>query len=164
MLKCNKGDDIMSKEEFILKILEKDNQNMNDEDMISLILNEKVSCNLNKLHKEKYTTGEKVADKLAKVAGSWGFICTFLFVLVFWMLTNAIILTKAFDPYPFILLNLLLSCVAAFQAPVIMMSQNRQEQKDRIRAENDYIVNLKSEIILEDLYNKICNIEEKMNK
>ncbi len=83
--------------------------------------------------------------------------------LVDWMAVNALVLVKAFDPYPFILLNLVLSCLAAIQAPSIMMSQNRQEEKDRIRAENDNKINLKTEIIIEDLYIKMQNILENQN-
>ena len=102
--------------------------------------------------------GQKAADKIAKFAGSWAFIFSFVGVLIAWMVINAILASKAFDPYPFILLNLVLSCVAAIQAPLIMMSQNRQEEKDRRRAENDYKVNLKTEILIEDLHNKMNRI------
>ena len=99
--------------------------------------------------------GQRAADTIAKFAGSWAFIFSFTGVLVLWMVVNVILAAKAFDPYPFILLNLVLSCVAAIQAPLIMMSQNRQEEKDRQRAENDYKVNLKTEIMIEDLYDKV---------
>ena len=85
----------------------------------------------------------------------WAFIFSFTGVLILWMVVNTLLAAKAFDPYPFILLNLVLSCVAAIQAPLIMMSQNRQEEKDRRRAENDYKVNLKTEIMIEDLYDKV---------
>ena len=95
------------------------------------------------------------ADAIAKFAGSWAFIFSFTGVLILWMLVNTLLAAKAFDPYPFILLNLVLSCVAAIQAPLIMMSQNRQEENDRRRAENDYKVNLKTEIMIEDLYDKV---------
>jgi uncharacterized membrane protein len=95
------------------------------------------------------TTGEKLADKVASFGGSWAFIIVFFSFIMIWILINILyISTSAFDPYPFILLNLILSCVAALQAPVIMMSQNRQEDKDRRRARSDYMVNLKSEIFL----------------
>ena len=94
---------------------------------------------------------------LTLLAGSWTFIFSFVGVLAAWMVIN-IIMVNAFDPYPFILLNLVLSCVAAIQAPLIMMSQNRQEEKDRRRAENDYKVNLKTEIMIEDLHNKVNSI------
>ena len=94
---------------------------------------------------------------LTLLAGSWTFIFSFVGVLAAWMVIN-IIMVNAFDPYPFILLNLVLSCVAAIQAPLIMMSHNRQEEKDRRRAENDYKVNLKTEIMIEDLHNKVNSI------
>jgi len=126
-----------------------------EEDLIHLLVENKVSKNVHRKSTESLSLGDRVADKVAKTAGSWAFILCFLSILVVWIVCNAILLTKPFDPYPFILLNLLLSCVAALQAPVIMMSQNRQEEKDRIRAENDYRVNLKSEIIVEDLHGKL---------
>ena len=98
------------------------------------------------------------ADSIAKFAGSWAFIFSFTGVLLAWMILNVLLAAKAFDPYPFILLNLVLSCVAAIQAPLIMMSQNRQEEKDRARAENDYKVNLKTEIMIEALHDKLNRI------
>lgn len=96
-----------------------------------------------------------MADKVASFGGSWTFILSFGVVLVCWIAMNVIMATKAFDPYPFILLNLVLSCIAALQAPVIMMSQNRKEEKDRKRAENDYIINLKAEIEIRNLHQKL---------
>ena len=101
------------------------------------------------------TLGQRAADAVAKFAGSWAFIFSFLGVMAVWMCVNIIMFARAFDPYPFILLNLLLSCIAAVQAPLIMMSQNRQEQKDRARAENDYRVNLKNELLIDELYTKL---------
>ncbi len=126
-----------------------------EEDLIHLLVENKVSRNVQHKSRESLTLGERVADKVAKTAGSWSFIFCFCGFLAIWIISNAILLTKPYDPFPFILLNLFLSCVAALQAPVIMMSQNRQEEKDRIRAENDYRVNLKSEIIIEDLHEKL---------
>lgn len=100
--------------------------------------------------------GQRLADKVASFGGSWTFIISFLIILFVWITANAFLLhNKGFDPYPFILLNLLLSCLAAFQAPVIMMSQNRQEEKDRSRAKKDYIVNLKSEVEIRGLHEKL---------
>ena len=125
---------------------------MSNEDIISLLADSRISANPDK---EKYTFGQRAADKIAKFAGSWAFIFSFTGVLILWMVVNTLLAAKAFDPYPFILLNLVLSCVAAIQAPLIMMSQNRQEEKDRRRAENDYKVNLKTEIMIEDLYDKV---------
>jgi uncharacterized membrane protein len=100
--------------------------------------------------------GERIADKVASFGGSWTFIFSFLGVLVVWMTVNLSgLLSDAFDPYPFILLNLVLSCIAALQAPVIMMSQRRQEEKDRLRAENDYMINLRAELEIRQLHEKI---------
>ncbi len=125
------------------------------EDLIHLLVEHRVTKNVQRKSREALTFGDRVADKVAKTAGSWAFIFSFCGILAAWIISNVVLLTQPFDPYPFILLNLFLSCVAALQAPVIMMSQNRQEEKDRIRAENDYRVNLKSEIIIEDLHNKL---------
>jgi uncharacterized membrane protein len=97
----------------------------------------------------------KMADAVASFGGSWRFIITFLVLMLIWIGVNVVLLTKPFDPYPFILLNLLLSTIAALQAPIIMMSQNRKEEKDRQRAINDYMVNLKSEIEVRNLHEKI---------
>ena len=105
---------------------------------------------------EKSTFGERLADRVATFGGSWRFIIIFGVILVTWIGLNTFVMNqKAFDPYPYILLNLLLSCIAALQAPVIMMSQNRKESKDRQRAENDYMINLKSEIEIRHLHQKI---------
>lgn len=103
--------------------------------------------------------GQKLADAVADFGGSWIFISIFAVFLFLWILYNALFLNnKGFDPYPFILLNLILSCVAAIQAPVIMMSQNRQEEKDRIRAKKDYMINLKSELEIRILHEKIDHL------
>ncbi|MBS1569988.1 MAG: DUF1003 domain-containing protein [Bacteroidetes bacterium] len=105
---------------------------------------------------EVITRGQKLADKVAAFGGSWGFIIAFFLVLIAWIIYNALAVGKAaFDPYPFILMNLVLSCLAAVQAPVIMMSQNRQEEKDRKRSENDYLINLKAELELRSLHQKM---------
>ena len=128
---------------------------MSNEDIISLLAVSRISANPDK---EKYTFGQRAADKIAKFAGSWAFIFSFSALLILWMVGNVILAKRAFDPYPFILLNLVLSCVAALQAPLIMMSQNRQEEKDRRRAENDYKVNLKTEIMIEDIHGKMNRI------
>lgn len=128
---------------------------MSNEDIISLLADSRISANPDK---EKYTFGQRAADKIAKFAGSWAFIFSFSALLILWMVGNVILAKRALDPYPFILLNLVLSCVAALQAPLIMMSQNRQEEKDRRRAENDYKVNLKTEIMIEDIHGKMNRI------
>ena len=145
----------MKENRKLLKEVLKDiRHDMTDEEVLNLLADSKISISPEK-GKEKYTLGQRAADTIAKFAGSWAFIFSFAGVLILWMVVNAVLATKAFDPYPFILLNLVLSCVAAIQAPLIMMSQNRQEEKDRRRAENDYKVNLKTEIMIEDLYDKV---------
>lgn len=122
----------------------------------SLKEGEIVSQNAEDNYSEKLTFGQAMADKMARYGGSWAFIGVFTLILFSWILNNTIILiNRAFDPYPFILLNLVLSCLAAIQAPVIMMSQNRQETKDRLRAQNDYLVNLKAELEIRILNQKI---------
>ena len=145
----------MKENRKLLKEVLKDiRHDMTDEEVLNLLADSKISVSPEK-EKEKYTLGQRAADTIAKFAGSWAFIFSFVGVLVIWMVINIILASNAFYPYPFILLNLVLSCVAAIQAPLIMMSQNRQEEKDRRRAENDYKVNLKTEIMIEDLYDKV---------
>ena len=140
----------MKENRKLLKEVLKDiRHDMTDEEVLNLLADSKISESPTA---EKYTLGQRSADAIAKFAGSWAFIFAFTGVLILWMVVNTILASNAFDPYPFILLNLVLSCVAAIQAPLIMMSQNRQEEKDRRRAENDYKVNLKTEIMIEDLY------------
>lgn len=116
--------------------------------------------------KEILSAGEKLSDKVALFGGSWKFIILFLLVLACWIVYNAAATESiAFDPYPFILMNLILSCIAALQAPVIMMSQNRKELLDRKRAENDYLINLKAEIEIRNLHQKInLLMEEQLKK
>jgi uncharacterized membrane protein len=105
---------------------------------------------------ERLTLGQKIADKVADFGGSWIFIISFMFLVVLWISLNTIwARNQKFDPYPFILLNLILSCIAALQAPVIMMSQNRQEDKDRQRSRSDFMVNLKAELEIRGLHRKI---------
>ena len=118
-----------------------------------------LASNINKQYEEKNTIGNKISDKVAKFGGSWKFIISFFSVLVLWILINShLLLSQPFDPYPFILMNLILSCIAAIQAPIIMMSQNRLETKDRMRAENDYKINLKSEIEIRTLHEKMDHL------
>ena len=148
---------------LLQEVLNEIRQDMTDEEVLNLLSDSKISVSPEK-EKEKYTLGQRAADTIAKFAGSWAFIFSFAGVLGRWMVINAILATKAFDPDPFILLNLVLSCGAAIQAPLIMMSQNRQEEKDRRRAENDYKVNLKTEIMIEDLYDKVNAILAKQSQ
>ena len=147
---------------LLREVLKDIRHDMTDEEVLNLLADSKISENLAG-EKEKYTIGQQAADAIAKFAGSWAFIFAFTGVLILWMVVNTLLAAKAFDPYPFILLNLVLSCVAAIQAPLIMMSQNRQEEKDRRRAENDYKVNLKTEIMIEDLYDKVNAILAKQS-
>jgi uncharacterized membrane protein len=128
-----------------------------DEDVIKSLQDQDIlSENVNTEFEEKLTVGDRVADAVARFGGSWRFILLFAAVLILWMCVNTVILLgRPFDPYPFILLNLVLSCLAAVQAPVIMMSQNRQESKDRLRSENDYRVNLKAELEIRHLNQKM---------
>ncbi|KAB5488300.1 MULTISPECIES: DUF1003 domain-containing protein [Flagellimonas] len=115
-----------------------------------------ITDNLLNPPKELLTKGQSISDKVAKFGGSWAFIISFLIILFAWILFNTLTPTKDnFDPYPFILMNLILSCIAALQAPIIMMSQNRQEEKDRKRGENDYLINLKAELEINALNQKI---------
>lgn len=123
---------------------------------------ETVSKDIHKEYEERLTFGQRMADRLAAYGGSWRFILTFVGVLVCWIVVNTLLLIhRPFDPYPFILLNLVLSCLAALQAPVIMMSQNRQDAKDRLRSEHDYRVNLKAELEVRYLHQKLDHFLKK---
>ena len=153
-----------TKTEIINIIIEDVDQELLDEEIMHLVLDKRVSQPGEAIEASHHTVGERAADSFAKFVGSWIFICGFIVVLIIWIMTNVILVSGAFDPFPFILLNLVLSCVAAIQAPLILMSQNRQEHKDRLRAENDYKVNLKSEIIMQDLHNKMDQILENQEK
>lgn len=114
---------------------------------------------------EMISKGQKISDKVARFGGSWMFIIWFLIILVVWIIYNSSAPSKAaFDPYPFILMNLILSCIAALQAPIIMMSQNRQEEKDRMRGENDYLINLKAEMEIRKLHSKMDLLLEEQIK
>jgi len=125
----------------------------------SLRQHEVLSENIEKQFERKLTFGEHLSDKIAEFGGSWRFIIAFGAVLLAWIILNALILmNRGFDPFPFILLNLILSCLAAIQAPIIMMSQNRAEARDRLRAESDYKVNLKAELEIRHLHEKIDHL------
>ncbi len=142
--------------EHVMKTGKKETRKLENEVIASLSEHETLSKNINTEFIKDLTYGEKLADKIATFGGSWKFIIFFVVTLAIWIAINTIVLLKKpFDPYPFILLNLILSCIAAIQAPVIMMSQNRQEAKDRLRAEHDYKVNLKAELEIRHLNEKI---------
>lgn len=114
---------------------------------------------------EALTVGQKISDRVAKFGGSWKFIIWFMSILAAWIIFNVLAIgVWRFDPFPFILMNLVLSCIAALQAPVIMMSQNRQEEKDRMRGENDYLINLKAEIQIRSLQQKMDLLLEEQIK
>ena len=132
---------------------------LDNEVIESLQQHEILSSDLSKQFEKKLTFGERLSDHIAEFGGSWRFIILFGAVLFGWIILNAIfLLNRGFDPYPFILLNLVLSCLAAIQAPVIMMSQNRAESRDRLRAENDYKINLKAELEIRHLHEKIDHL------
>jgi len=148
---------------YITSIIEEETGNIKElenEVLRSINDNEIITENINSQMKDGMSFGDKLSDKVAQFGGSWRFIIIFFIILLGWILINSIfiIAKKPFDPYPFILMNLILSCVAAVQAPIVMMSQNRQEKKDRIRAENDYKVNLKSEIEIRTLHEKVDHL------
>lgn len=147
----------MNKEKLVKMILNKtDNDTMdNFDELFDMLINEPIAINVDK--EENRTIGEKVADKLAEVAGSWTFIMIFVLFLIFWIVLNVIAM-QAVDPYPFILLNLVLSCISAIQAPIIMMSQNREAKKEKIKSNNEYKTTLKNELILEELHRKMDEI------
>ncbi|MGX7418772.1 DUF1003 domain-containing protein [Carnobacterium gallinarum] len=153
-------DDLMDyRLHYIRGMIQNDSENMkmlNEKVMNSIETGNSLVNDVSDTDTTKLTVGEKVADGIAKFGGSWSFIFAFLFVLITWIIINSIALfAKPFDPYPFILLNLILSCLAAIQAPVIMMSQNRQEKRDRNQSDSDYQVNLKSEIEIRLLHEKM---------
>lgn len=151
------------RQKIIKELLDVTDSEFTDEELIHQLITTNFSKNSDDA-KNRLSFGQKASDAVAKFAGSWAFIFSFIAVMVIWMVLNVVLASKAFDAYPFILLNLVLSCIAAVQAPLIMMSQNRQEAKDRERAENDYKVNLKSELILDDLHKKLDVVIENQNE
>lgn len=163
-MKCNK-------KEIVKMLLNQEIDKQNEEELMDMLVDNPISVDIDKLEESNMKFGDKVADKITEFAGSWGFIIGFTIFLIFWIILNGIILVHAVDPFPFILLNLVLSCIAALQAPIIMMSQNRQAKKDSLRNKNDYKTDLKTELIIEELHDKIDlllknqkNIEEKLEE
>jgi uncharacterized membrane protein len=150
------------RKEYVKEVLEEEIGELSalDQEVIeSLQQHEILSNDLSKQFEKKLTFGERLSDHIAEFGGSWKFLITFGAVLFAWIATNGVLLaTHSFDPYPFILLNLILSCLAAVQAPIIMMSQNRAEARDRLRAENDYKVNLKAELEIRHLHEKLDHL------
>ena len=143
----------INKREIVKMLLNQDIDKQSEEELLDMLVDNPISVD-----EENMTIGDRIADKLTAIAGSWNFIIGFSLFLIAWIVINGVILTKALDPFPFILLNLLLSCIAALQAPVIMMSQNRQAKKDSLRNKNDYKTDLKTELIIEELHDKIDEI------
>ena len=145
----------------IVQMLLKNNQleNQDEEQLMEILFDEPIAIDVDKQAAENETWQDRLADRLTEICGSWGFIIWFIFIIALWMTVNIVLAykytDKAFDPYPFILLNLILSCISALQAPIIMMSQNRQSKKDTLRSKNDYRIDLKSELILEELHDKM---------
>ena len=146
----------MSDYEIIKYILNDINEDLDDEEKVHLLLNKTVSEN----NECKESFGQRASDRLSSLAGSWTFVIGFTLLLLVWITVNTVLAAKSFDPYPFILLNLVLSCVSAIQAPLIMMSQKRQDEKDRRRSENDYKINLNCEILLKNMHYKLDRIIE----
>lgn len=155
-----------TKKEIVKMLLNTDLQEQDEAELLDLLIEQPISIDVDKLEESKMTMGDRIADKISEKAGSWGFILGFSFFLIGWIILNTIVLKDGseIDEYPFILLNLVLSCIAALQAPIIMMSQNRQAKKDSLRSRNDYKTDLKSELILEELHDKITAIEKSQKK
>ncbi len=151
------------KEKLVKILINKDFEVTDEDELIEMLLDNPTAIDSDKEEDERRTFGDKLADRVTEIAGSWGFIIGFCVFLILWMIINTILIVK-FDEYPFILLNLILSCIAALQAPVIMMSQNRAAKKDSLRSLNDYKTDLKSELILEVLHEQIKDIQISQKK
>ncbi len=148
----------LDRRDIARRLLQKELEQLPPEERVVVerfIAGGRMARNVGQEFHQRRTLGERVADRVAEVGGSWGFIGFFAVVLVVWMIGNSALLARPFDPYPYILLNLVLSCLAAVQAPIIMMSQNRQATVDRMHAENDYQVNVKSELEVLQIHEKL---------
>lgn len=158
---------VKTKKEIVKMLLK--NKVLEDKDeteLMEMLFDQEIAVDVDKYVEENATWKDRLADRITKRAGSWGFIIGFIIFLLLWMVINGVILCEgqAFDEYPFILLNLFLSCVAALQAPIIMMSQNRAAEKDSLRGKNDYKTDLKSELILEELHEQMTKMISNQNK
>ena len=151
------------KEKLVKQLLNRDFDVTDEDELIEMLLDNPTAIDSDKEEDERRTMGDKLADKVTEIAGSWGFIVGFCIFLIVWMIINTIMIVK-FDEYPFILLNLILSCIAALQAPIIMMSQNRAAKKDSLRSLNDYKTDLKSELILEALHEQMKDLQANQKK
>lgn len=155
----------------IVKMLLKNSEleAQDEEELLDLLVEQPIAIDVDKQEAQKMSFGDKAADKVSEIAGSWAFVLGFMLFLIIWIIINTFILIGegAPDPFPYVLLNLVLSCIAAIQAPIIMMSQNRQAAKDSLRNQNDYRTDLKSELILESLHdhiNEVLNNQKKIIK
>ena len=157
-----------TKKEIVKMLLKnKELENEDEEQLMEILFNEPIAIDVDKYTAENETWKDRIADRLTEFCGSWGFILWFTIVILVWMGTNIIMVKMyktSFDPYPFILLNLILSTISALQAPIIMMSQNRAAKKDSLRGKNDYKTDLKSELILEELHDQMRKISSNQNK
>ncbi len=156
-----------SKKEIVKLLLKKDELGEQDEEeLLDLLIEQTIAIDIDKQEEAKMTLGDKLADKVSEVAGSWPFIFIFIGFLIAWIILNTVVFVGdiKIDPFPYTLLNLVLSCIAAVQAPIIMMSQNRQSKKDSLRNQNDYRIDLKSELILETLYEHMEEILKTQRK
>lgn len=158
----------IGKKEIVKMLLKnKELENEDEEQLMEILFNEPIAIDADKVSEDQATWKDKLADKVTEYCGSWAFIIWFLVIIAVWMIANYFIYKaygSSFDPYPYILLNLALSCVSALQAPFIMMSQNRSAKKDSLRAKNDYKTDLKSELILEELHDQIKKVQSTQNK
>lgn len=143
-----------TKKEIVKLLLNKELSEEDDEELLDLLIEQPIAIDVDKAEDANMSVGDRIADKLSEIAGSWGFIIGFIIFLLTWIFLNYFAIIEL-DEFPFILLNLLLSCLAALQAPIIMMSQNRQAHKDSIRNQNDYRTDLKSELISEEILHKL---------
>lgn len=156
-----------SKKDIVKLLLKKDELGEQDEEeLLDLLIEQTIAIDIDKQEEAKLTVGDKLADKVSEVAGSWPFIFIFIGFLIAWIVLNTVVFIGdiKIDPFPYTLLNLVLSCIAAVQAPIIMMSQNRQAKKDSLRNQNDYRIDLKSELILETLYEHMEEILKTQRK
>ena len=156
-----------SKKDIVKLLLKKDELGEQDEEeLLDLLIEQTIAIDIDKQEEAKLTVGDKLADKVSEVAGSWPFIFIFIGFLIAWIVLNTVVFIGdiKIDPFPYTLLNLVLSCIAAIQAPIIMMSQNRQAKKDSFRNQNDYRIDLKSELILETLYEHMEEILKTQRK
>jgi len=157
------NDNKKSKREIVKALLNTELTDQDDEELFDLLIDQPISIDVDKQEDKLMSYGDKVADKISEIAGSWNFIICFIIFLLLWIGLNYYGIIKL-DEFPFILLNLLLSCLAALQAPIIMMSQNRQAYKDSLRNKNDYRTDLKSELITEVLHDHILEILRNQRK